>query len=89
MLNINKNDNNHYKKKDFYFTQTNKDLISLDNKNKNQDNFNRQSLDSMYLKCIKGLETFEFYEKNDKTKLIFHSYKNKNKKMEKRHLQER
>lgn len=82
-ININKNDNNHYKKKDFYFTQTNKDLISLDNKNKNQDNFNRQSLDSMYLKCIKGLETFEFYEKNDKTKLIFHSYKNKNKKMEK------
>ena len=65
--NINNLQNN---KQSFYFTQNrNKDLINLENNNDEQNISNKQFIDDLYLKCIKGLKTLEFYGQKEKQTL--------------------
>ena len=65
--NINNLQNN---KQSFYFTQNrNKDLINLENNNDEQNISNKQFIDDLYLKCIKGLKTLEFYGQKEKKNL--------------------
>ena len=65
--NINNLQNN---KQSFYFTQNrNKDLINLENNNDEQNISNKQFIDDLYLKCIKGLKTLEFYGQKEKQNL--------------------